>query len=501
MTADALRTLPIGRAALRGARSRLVWVAVAAPVGVFLIAVANSLAFRGSPQAVPLFWAGLVVIVGTGAAALWSEDLSRREAIGILLIVGLALYSLKILHSPAGIGGTDDLLHYRTLDDLARTGRLFADNPLLLVSPYYPGLELVTATLMKVSGAGLFMSAMIVVGFTRVLMVLSLFLFLERIAAPRRLAALGTLLYMACPSYLFFDAQFAYESLAIPLATFCLFAFRAGQLNEGGKRTLFNLSGMAAGLAVVVTHHVTSFILVGTLFLWMLVTLALRRWNREPLPGGGWGPFVIFGAVLIWLVTVARAVVDYLGPAITSTVTELMEIIGGESTVRRLFESNAGMKSPLLERAVGLGSQALILACIPFGLLYLWRHQRKEPVAWVCALAAVIFPAMMLLHFTRHGWDIGSRAQAFVYIPLVLVLVSGLELLRRRYGRVWARAAVVAPLVVIIFAGGVIAGSSPRTRLPGPYRPGSGETSIDAETIAAALWTRDVLGPGQSHRR
>ena len=301
---------------------RIAVVAACTPVGLLLIAAADKLSFRGAPWAVPLFWAGLVVIVGSAAAVLWSQDTSRRDAIAVVLIVGLALYAAKILHSPTGLGNYDELLHYRSLDDLVRSGRMFSENTLLPISPFYPGLEVLTSTLMKVTGLGIFSAAVVIIGIARALMVLGIFLFLERIAEPPRLAALATLLYMACPSFVFFDAIFAYESLALPLAAFCLFAFRAAQLDEGGHRLALNLVGVAAGLAVAVTHHVTSFILAGMLVLWAIATIAFRRVYRERVPGDGWGPVLVVGAVVAWMATVARVVVGYLWPHVISAIGE-----------------------------------------------------------------------------------------------------------------------------------------------------------------------------------
>ena len=392
-------------------------VGVAAPLGLLLIALANSLSFRGSSWGVPLFWIGLVLIFAPAAAALWSGKLSRQESIGILILTGLALYAVKVLHSPAGLGNFDELLHYRTLDDVAQSGRLFSENTLLPVSPFYPGLEIVTATVMKLTGLGILGAALTVIGVARLLMVLVVFLFLERVCKPPRLAGLGTLLYMACPSFVFFDAIFGYESLALPLAVFCLFAFRAGQLDEGGKRMALNLAGAAAGLAVVVTHHVTSFILAATLVLWAIGTWLFRRIDRVRAPGGGWGPALVLAAAVAWMATVSRVVVGYLWPHAVRAMTEMLRIVTGEATTRRLFESRAGISSPVLERIVGLGSVALIVACIPFGMWYLWKRQRTQSLAWLMALGAAAYPAMLLLRFTRSGWDIGSRAMAFIYIP------------------------------------------------------------------------------------
>lgn len=474
---------------------RLTIVASVLPFGLVLVSLANGLSSRGSQWGVPLFWTGMIVIFAAAAICLWSRQVTRREAVGILVLTGLALYSAKVLHSPAGLTGYDELLHYGTLDDIIATERLFAENSLLPISPYYPGLEIVTAMLIKVSGGQIFLSALLVIALAKVLMVLGVFLFFERIAEPPRLAALGTLMYMACPSFVFFDSMHAYESLALPLAAFCLFAYRAAQLNEGNKRLFLNAAGTLSGVAAVATHHVTSFILIAALLLWTVLTVVFKAIHSERLPGGGWGPVVIVGAGAAWLLTVASAVVGYLWPHAVSAMREMSKILSGEAASRRLFESNVGISAPILERVAGLASAGIIAACIPIGLWYLWRHQRTHPVAWVLALGASAYPFMMALRFTRNGWDIGSRAMAFIYIPLALVLVGAAELMRNSRFPALKRTAVAVPVIVVIFVGGVIAGSNPSTRMPRPYRAGSGELSIDAETIAAASWARTVLGP------
>ncbi len=48
--------------------------------------------------------------------------------------------------------GFDELLHYRTVDNILTTRHLFSPNSLLPVSPYYPGMETVTAVLVQLTG-------------------------------------------------------------------------------------------------------------------------------------------------------------------------------------------------------------------------------------------------------------------------------------------------------------------------------------------------------------
>ena len=46
----------------------------------------------------------------------------------------------------------------------------------------------------------------------------ALFLFLERVTRSARAAGIGVAVYACNPSFLYFDSQFAYESLALTIA-------------------------------------------------------------------------------------------------------------------------------------------------------------------------------------------------------------------------------------------------------------------------------------------
>ena len=53
---------------------------------------------------------------------------------------------------------------------------------------------------------------------------------------------------------------------------------------------------------------------------------------------------------------------------------------------------------------------------------------------------------------------------------------------------------ILVPAMAVVFIGGVIAGSSPETRLPGPYRAAAEESSIDNQVIGVGNWAATNLG-------
>ena len=498
------------------------WTSVAAPVllaalGVACVAVADAAALRGSPLPLALWWIGLLLIFVPAAATLLLSRVSRGEAVTVLLVAGMAIYAVKLVYAPGALWGYDELLHFRTASDILATGRLFVPNSLLPVSPYYPGMETVTVALVRLAGLSITQAGLVLIGVARLITVLSLFLLLERIAMPSRFAAAATLLYMTSPAFLYFDSMFSYESLALALTFACVFALRAAQLESGTRRDRLNAVGAILLLAVVVTHHVTSFALVTALVVWTAVefgvALVKRRrmqggqrsdaYNRSrrvylsDLPGSGWVPLLGVLAVLVWLTNVAEITVSYLLPQLMSGLVEVARIISFEGQGRALFVSSAGHSSPLLERAVGIGSVLILLVLIPFGLRYLWERRHTNVLARLLAIGSLTYPATLALRLTHSGWDIGSRATAYVYVPLAFTISAGIELLLARGVRFTRLRAVGIVLAVsVVFAGGVIAGTSPATREPAPYSPGVAEVPYDAESLAAATWAATTLGPG-----
>src|SRR6202011_4990581 len=123
---------------------------------------------------------------------------------------------------PTYISSYDAMLHSMTADTLLRTQHLFGVNSLLPVSPYYPGLEIVTNALSTISGLNIFQAGTLVIAVARLLMMLSLYMFYEQVTTSSRMAGIAVMIYMTNPHFLFFDAIFSYETLALPIMTFLL---------------------------------------------------------------------------------------------------------------------------------------------------------------------------------------------------------------------------------------------------------------------------------------
>ena len=61
----------------------------------------------------------------------------------VSVVLGLALQAAYLFRSPLLFDNFDELAHGATLTRLLDSRVLFQDNPILPVSPYFPGIELV----------------------------------------------------------------------------------------------------------------------------------------------------------------------------------------------------------------------------------------------------------------------------------------------------------------------------------------------------------------------
>ena len=496
-------------------------------VGLLLISVADTLSRAVIGREEGLLWAGLLMLIVPTAARLMSDAPTRHEQLGLVILLGLDLYLVKILHSPYGFTFADEFLHLYNVDRIVETGRLFSPNPLLPVTPLYPGLETVTAALASLSGLSAFAAGLFVVGIARLMEMVALFLFYEHVSRSDRLAGIGTLLYTTNPNFLFWNAQFSYKSLALPLGILVLYvAVHRSRTHNSALHRALTVSALLGILGIVVTHHLTSYFVSAFFVAWILAAYAIRfmtarkrsrQQSNERSVSGKRGlilqdenPFTtrkiihalrrlaIFSIIsdLVWLVCVASATVGYLAPVFGKAIASIIQMIGGETTTRQLFVSTTGYAAPLWQRLVGLGSIALMLIGTPFGLPGIWKRLRSHPLAILMALAGLSYFAVLGLRLFPTAWETGNRASDFLFIGLAFILAfAALVFWNSRRAR-WQSRIVLLSAIAVITVGGVIAGWPPEARLSLPLQVNVGDVILHPQGMLAAQWMRSKLGPG-----
>jgi hypothetical protein len=485
---------------------------------LMLVSVAFTASRNQQEWSTALFWVSLLLIFVPTAYRLSMPSIARRERLGLIVVAGLAFYLVKVLHSPLYFSLHDEFLHWRTAIDIVMNTHLFSDNTILTVSPLYPGLEVVTTAFSSLSGLSIFQAGIVMLGVARIVFMLALYLFYEYVAQSPQIGAIAALLYMGNSNFLFFDSQFSYESLALPIATAVLFAvlFRQRSGDRGLGKLLLLILPMIT--LVAMTHHLTAYVLLGFLGLWTVVALF---WNRIK---GEWldvGIITVLGGLIVvgWSLFAGNITSGYLGPVIQGGVSELVRLILNEESGRQLFQSATGQDSAVWERVIGILSVLFILAPLPFGVVQIWRtpfrkQERGEgigimraralqnwsryssnPVAFAFTLLVFLQPVMQGFRLTSAGWEIANRSSEFVFWAIAFIVSIGMLQIRgyRVIRRIWTGMFLV--WATVIFMGGIIAGWPPWARLPGSYLVSADSRSIEPQGIAAAQWAGEHLDP------
>ena len=495
----------------------LPWITVINALGVLLITYAFTNSRDGGPGLDTVFYPGLLLIFTPTMFRLISPAALRAERVSLLCITGLGLYLVKVVSSPLYFSFFDEFLHWRTVDDIAQSGHLFVANSTLPVSPYYPGLEIVTNAFSTISGLDSFHSGLVVVGVGRLLMVLTLFGLNEQILKSARMASIATMIYMVNPHFLVFDSQYAYELLALPLAVFVMFTIAPHQwvsvrltrlehvtpfvlFAKTGRKGLYTdlhwitITGWIALLAVTFTHHVTDIFFVGILVLWTAVYGFLRL---TPLYKSMLARTAFLGIILmITLVEFpGNPVVGYITSFLANSLKELEQIVIGSGGARPLFVTYTGNPTPAWERIVMIFSVGIIVFSLPFGLLCLVQRYRANALTCTLGIISLFYPISQIFRFTNSGAQLADRAAAFLFISIATLLsifITQFLPVRRLNGK---KSLLLTCTISIVFIGGILLGAGPGlSTLPGPYEVGADSRSLEPEGIQAAQWARSQLG-------
>ncbi len=463
-------------------------------LGLLMVSTAYYVSPYGDLLLEIFFFPGLLLIFVPITVRLLSATASRFERMCLLCIAGICFYLVQFMVSPNYVSSFDEFLHWRTAADIIRTQHLFTNNPMLPVSPYYPGLELIITGLSTISGLSIFHSFTILITLARLLMVLSLFLLYEQITRSSRMAGIATIIYMTNPHFLFFDALFNYESFALPLATFMFYLLARYQtINKNFRWLLF--TGWLVLLAVTITHHMTDYVFDGLLLLWSVISLfqiSSRNIRKVLVPLAFCG---IVLSIAYAKFSTGNPAVGYLSSYYSSAFNEMAHIITGTSVARPLFVSSSGLGAPIWDRLLMLGSVAIIAFSLPFGLLCLWQQHRHEALAVMFGIFALFYPLTQVFRFTQFGSEITDRSAAFLFLPIAYVLSIYIT-------HFWPTRTInrrttvgITCLLAVVFLGGVALESGPIwSNVAGPYLVAADVRSVEPEGIQVATWTLSHLG-------
>jgi len=333
------------------------------------------------------------------------------------------------------------------------------------------------------TGGSLFVAGSLVVLAARLAGCLAGYLLAERLFRSPGAGLAGVLLFAANPTFGFFDAQFSYETLALPLIGIVLLL----ELSPGDQRWPVAVPILLT-LAVVVTHHASSYVLAAILAAVALARRSQGRPLRQFLLAG-----VAAAATVGWLVAAARYTLVYIGPYVRSNLLSVPQFLTGSAKPRHLF--GGFLPIPGYERVTSYLSVFVLFGL--FGAASWALLRRRLPVeratTWVLAgLGGLYFVSLPLV--LLRGDQTAKRVWEFSFLGLAPLCGLSLWWLMRRPAR-WSRP-VGAALLAVVFVGCAAARSGEHIRFPGPYRPSADPRSATEDVLAAARWLRATYGPG-----
>ena len=349
---------------------------------------------------------------------------------------------------------------------------------------------------MSLTGMSSFGAGLIVIAAARLTLTLAMLALFYGLCGSWRIASLGAAFYAGNSNFLLWSAQFSYESLSLPLLVVVLALIV--QRAAGGKpdRHIWSIPTVIVIAAIVITHHLTSYLLDVILILLVLAP----RVSRGRLNNLRVGRFALVSVVLAtgWLVVVASETVGYISPLVTNAVDEALKTIGGESAPRAPFSSSSGVvPTPLLEKAIAFGALVLLFAAVPFGLRAVWRRHKRDPIAVGFCLIALGYFAILVLRWSptlgksATAWaSSSSSAWASWSRTAWLTACSPADT-----GPLVRGAISIAACVVVV--GGAITGWPPDNILASPVTVRIAGRQIDSETLAVGSWVgRRPTGSG-----
>lgn len=480
-----------------------------------LVAVGAALviwAYRIAPTARiqsydPIFWAGMVLAY---LAIAW-RAVSGRYAVFWLGLLGLFTMLPEFWMSPSGPTGFDETAHFALLRNVISAGHLFQYTPSLTIGTFYPGLESAAATLHWLTGLPPWDSALALLAVAHCLLPVQVYYIARALSVPHRWAAAAGVVYAANPSFVYFDAQFAYESVAL-LFMLTIIRMYVETLTAERSRGLTWRQSLSASLLIalisfglVMTHHLTSLagialLLAGAFFLKPRSGLADRKggWRRLFVR---WMPvFTLAMCMGLWLVFVAPTTAAYLFGHVSSTASEVVALVthskASSGATRTLFSHS---DSPSYERAAAIAAPIMIAVAFLFtGIRWLQKPPLRSNFLWPFVIIATYLVSLPLT-LIGAGAEPAHRIWAFTFVGIGLLpaaLVTLFELDKRRPWVKRTTATVGAAVLAVVFVGHVAVGASPDSRFPGPYQFGSDTRSVTPETLKFAYWVQAHLGPG-----
>ncbi|WP_328460844.1 hypothetical protein OHA21_30910 [Actinoplanes sp. NBC_00393] len=497
----ARRTGSARRAGIEAAACALT-LAAAAAAGSAALVTAYRRAEWGEAGQFAWFWAGMLIF--TLPATFWAvrRTSGPRLRLAVLIGYGCFTYLPKLLRNPTGPLYHDEYAHWGQSHDILLDGLLFQQNAIVRVIGDYPGLHATVASLAALTGLTVWHAALLILVLAHVLVVLGVAMLAGQLWPDPRVGAAAAIIYSLNSSFLFFDTQLGYESLAIGVLIWALVAgLRAVRAGATGVRTGWVALVLVLAVAITATHHLTALWLTGMFALLALACTVFSIRHRALVAGArtAWALTCVAAVVVaVWMSAVAPRTGDYLDPYLGRALDQFGGLAGGDSGGRTLFSQSV---APWWEQKAAFIAPVCALLFLAGAAVLWWRRRDADPLtraasAAMLLLGALYFPATLLI-LTPSGAEGARRSWAFSYLGIaVAVAPLIIAFLNRARGRIRSimTGAVLLAVCALMLVGNNAAGMNPSYRFPGPPVFGSDTRAATPEVLAAATWLRQTHG-------
>ncbi len=369
-----------------------------------------------------LFWLAFALVFGAAAlvaarpsARLASPRGSRLVAVGSVAVWGALP---RLLVGPVPLYFNDEFAQIWQTQRLVQTGHLPTSNPLnVVLGPAFPGLSYLTDFVHRVIPASVPSVGIGVVLVAHGLGLFGIYLLARAVGLGSRGSALAAIFYAVNPSWLYFDAMYSYESLAIPLLIWMLAALAYSARRDA--RPGWRVAVLLLAPAVIVTHHATgAFMTVIVLAAAVVAVVRLRR-GRSPA-GESWAWLVGVGAYtlalfLLWWGLHLHLILGYYSAYVQADRGGVRSV--AEGSVLPLFETVALWLQPV----------AALVAVV-----WAWRRLQgtwhlASSFRWTLGLLGSLFFVSLPLILTADGQEVAHRSWATSWIGLAVLVAAAVE--------------------------------------------------------------------------
>jgi hypothetical protein len=225
----------------------------------------------------PVFWITVALLIGTMTYQIFKVELSSSTIKVVLLEIAIFCFVLHMIYVIPyyGLAGSDPYGDLVATKDIVSSGFVLSNpNHVYLFTSYtdFPMIHILGAILSIITNIDLFSVAKYFPSLIDVAIIPLLYLLLRYIFKDEKIALLSALLFACVQNHIAFGSAFIRETLGLVLAVCCIYLYFSAKhsLNPSAKYIL----SIVCFIGTVLTHHLTSFLLVIIFFLHFLVTKA-----------------------------------------------------------------------------------------------------------------------------------------------------------------------------------------------------------------------------------